>query len=143
MDEQDDGQSRRTDLDVTWGFHSHACLQQRSQKTPPAGDAGDRHACLQQRLQEAPVYGDAGDEIFKTMDSSQGGAVDARSVPASRTGTVETMGSSQGGAVDASSVRAGRAESGSDASAAFGTDHGNGDGPPAVLSDKEAPEIIS
>ena len=44
------------------------------------------------------------------MDSSQGGAIDASSVPAGRAETVETTDLSQGGAVNASSVPAGRAE---------------------------------
>ena len=77
------------------------------------------------------------------MDSSQGGAVDASSVPAERAETVETMNSSQEGAMDASSVPAGRAESCSDASAASGTDQGNDKGPPAVLSGKAADELSS
>ena len=77
------------------------------------------------------------------MDSSQGGALDASSVPAGRAETVETMDSSQGGAVDASSVPAGRAESGSDASAASGIDQGDGEGLPAVLSGRAAHELSS
>ena len=44
------------------------------------------------------------------MDSSQGGEVDASSVPAGRAETVETMDSSQGGAVDACSAPSGRVE---------------------------------
>ena len=58
------------------------------------------------------------------MDSFQGGAVDASSVPAGRAETVETVDWSQGGAVIASSVPAGWAESGSDASEASGTREG-------------------
>ena len=46
-------------------------------------------------------------------------------------------------AVDASSVPAGRAESDSGASAASGTDQGNGDDPPAVLPGREAHELSS
>ena len=130
MDEQDEGLARLTDLDVTWGFDLHVYLRDRSQEAPAAGDASDLHACLQERSQEAPVTGDAGDGTAETMDSSQEGAVDASSVPAGRAETVETMDSSQEGAVDASSVPAGRAESGSDASAASGTDQGNGQGSP-------------
>ena len=77
------------------------------------------------------------------MDSSQGGAGGASSVPAGRAGAVETMDSSQEGAVDASSVLAGRAGSGSDASAASGTDQGNGEGPPTVLSGRAVNELSS
>ena len=123
MDEQDEGLARLTDLDVTWGFDLHAFLLERSQEAPAAGDAGDGTA--------------------ETMDSSQGGAVDASSVPAGRAEAVETMDSSQGGAVDASSVPAGRAESGSDASSTSGTDQGNGEGPPAVLPGGAAHELSS
>ena len=90
MDDQDEDLARLIDLDVTWGF--------------------DRHVFLQERSQEAPVAGDAGDGTAETMDSSQGGAVDASSVPAGRAETVETMDSSEGSAVDASSVPAGKAE---------------------------------
>ena len=143
MDEQDEGLARLTDLDVTWGFDMHAFLRERSQETPAAGDAGDLNACLQERSPEAPVAGDAGDGTAETMDSSQGGAVDASSVPPGRVETVETMDSSQGGAVDASSVPEGRADSGSDASAASGTDQGNGEGSPAVLSGRAAHELSS
>ena len=121
MDEQDEGLARLNDLDVTWGFDLHAFLRERSQKAPVAGDTCDGTA--------------------ETMDSSEGGAVDASSVPAGRAETVETMDSSQGGAVDASSVPAGRAESGSDASATSGTDQGNGEGPLAVLSGRAAHEL--
>ena len=56
---------------------------------------------------------------------------------------METMDSSQGDAVDASSVPAGRAESGSDASAASGTDQGNSEGPPAVLLGRASHELSS
>ena len=48
---------------------------------------------------------------------------------------------SQGGAVAASSVPTGRAESDSGASAASGTDQGNGEDPPAVLSGRAAHEL--
>ena len=122
MDEQDERLARLTDLDVARGFDLNAFLRERSQETPAAGDAGDLHACLQERSQEEPVAGDAGDETAETMGYFQGGAVDASSVPAGRAKTVETIDSSRGGAVDASSVPAGRAESGSNASAASGTD---------------------
>ena len=122
MDKQYEGLDPLVDLDLTWGFDLHAFLRERSQETPAAGDAGD--------------------EAVETMDSSQGGAVDAYSVPTGRAETVETINSSQGGAVDASSVPAGRAESDSGASAASG-DQGNGDGPPAVLSERAAHELSS
>ena len=99
MDEKDEGLTRLTDLDVTWGF--------------------DLHAFLQERSQEASVADDAGDGTAETMDSSQGGAVDTSSVPAERD------------------------ESGSDASATSGTDQGNGEGPPAVLSGRAAHQLSS
>ena len=118
VDERDNGLDRLNDLDVTSGFDLRTFLWESSQETTAAGDAGD---------------GTAG-----TMDSSQGGTVDASSVPAGRAETVETMDSSQGGAVDASSVPAGRTDSDSRASAVSGTDQGNGDDPPAVLSEKAA-----
>eukprot|EP00904_Undaria_pinnatifida_P004473 jgi/Undpi1/14026/HiC_scaffold_9.g03677.m1 len=143
MDEQDEGLARLTDLDVTWGFDLHAFLRDRSQETPAASDAGDLHACLQERSQEEPVAGDDGDGTAETIDSSQGGAVDASSVPAGRAEKVETMGSSQGGAVDASSVQTRGAESSSDASAASGTDQGNGEDSPAALSGRAAHELSS
>ena len=94
MDEQDEVLARLTGLDVTWGFDLHAFLQERPQETPAAGDAGDLLACLQERSKEAPVAGDAGDGTAETIDSSQGGAVDASSVPAGRVEKVETMDSS-------------------------------------------------
>ena len=114
MDEQGEGLDRLADLDVTWGFDLHAFLRERSQETPAAGDAGN--------------------ETVETMDSSQGVAVDASSVPVGRAETVEALDSSQGGAMDASSVLAGRAESDSGASAASDTDQENGDDTSAVLS---------
>ena len=98
MDEQDEDLARLTDLDVTWGF--------------------DQHACLQERSQEAPVAGDAGNGTAETTDSAQGGAVDASSVLAGRVETVETMDSSQGGAVSAASIPAGDDERDSGALAA-------------------------
>ena len=101
MDEKDESLARLTDLHVASGFGLFASLRERSQRTPAAGDAGDLHACVQERSQEAPVAGDAID------------------------GTAETLDSSQGGEVDASSVPAGRAETDSDASAASSTDQGN------------------
>ena len=143
MDEQDEDLARLTDLGVTLGFHLHAFLRERSQETPAACDAGDLHACLQEHSQEAPVAGDAGDGTNETMDSSQGGAVDASSILAGRAEKVETMDSSQGGAMDASSVPAGRAEIGLDASAASGTDEGNDEGSPVVLSGRAAHELSS
>ena len=82
VDELDDGLARLNDLDVTWGFGLDAFLQERTQQAPAAGDAGDWTA--------------------ETMDSSQGGAVDASSAPGGRAETADTMGSSRGG-VDASS----------------------------------------
>ena len=109
-DEQDEGLARLTDLDVAWGFELHAFLGERSQETPAAGNAGNLHARLQERSQETPVTGDAVDRTTEKMESSQGGAVDASSVPAGRTEMVKTMDSSQGGAVDAPAVPAGRAE---------------------------------
>ena len=69
--------------------------------------------------------------------------MNSSSVPAGRAETVETMDSSQGGAVDASPVPAGRAESDSSASAASGTDQGNNDDSPAVLSGRAAHELSS
>ena len=120
--ELDDGLARLNDLDVTWGFHLDAVLQERAQQAPAAGDADDGTA--------------------ETIGSPQGGAVDASSAPAGRAETVETMGSSQGG-VDASSVPVGSAESDSGASAASGTDQGNGEDPPAVLSGRAAHELSS
>ena len=123
VDERDDGLDRLNNLDVAWGFDLHAFLRERSQEIPAAGDAGDGAA--------------------ETMDSSQGGAVDASPVPAGRAETGETMGSSQGGAVEASSVPAGRAESDSGASEASGTDQGKGDDPPSVLLGRAAHELIS
>ena len=143
MDEKDEGLARLTDLDVTWGVDLHAFVRERSQETPAAGDADDLHVCLQERSQEAPVAGDAGNGSAETMDSSQGGAVDTSSVPAGRAETVETMDSSQGGAVDASSIPAGRAKSEPGASTASGTDQGNGEDTPAVLSGRAAHELGS
>ena len=119
--ELDDGPAHLNDPDVTWGF--------------------DLDAFLQERVQQAPAAGDAGDGTAETMNSSQGGAVDASSAPAGRTETPETMGSSQGGAVDASSVTAETAESVPGAAAASDTDHGNGEDPPAVLLGRAADEL--
>ena len=45
--------------------------------------------------------------------------------------------------MDASSVPEGRADSGSDASAVSGTDQGNGEGSPAVVSGRAAHELSS
>ena len=122
-------------------------MQERSQEAPVAGDAGDGTAETMGSSQGGAVdaslvpTGRAG--TVETMDSSQGGAVDPSSVPAGRVETVETMNSSQGGAVDVPSVPAGRAEGGSDASAASGTDQGDGKVPPAVLSGRAAHELSS
>ena len=69
--------------------------------------------------------------------------MDASSLPAGRTETVETMDSFQGGAVDASSVPAGRAESDSGASAASGTDQWDGEDPPAVELGRAAHDLSS
>ena len=76
-----------TDLDVTWGFDLHAFLQERSQKTPVAGDSGDGTA--------------------EMMDSSQKSAMDASPVPLGRAQTAETMDSPQGGTMDAPRSRRG------------------------------------
>ena len=99
MDKQDEGLDRLPDLDVTWVFDLHTFLRERSQETSAADDAGD--------------------------------------------GTAGTMDSSQGGAVDASSVPAGGAEIDPGALAASDTDQGNGDDPPAVLSGRETHELSS
>ena len=77
MGEQDGGLYRPNDLDLTWGFDLHPFFRGRSQEEPAAGDAGNGTA--------------------ETMDLSQGGAVDASSVPTGWAETVETVGSSQGG----------------------------------------------
>ena len=143
MDEEDERLDRLIDLDVTWRVDLHAFLRARSHVAPAASDAGDLRACLQERSQEAPVADDAGDGTVATMISSHKSAVQPPSVPARRAETVETVDSFQGGTVDASSVPAGRAESASDASAAPGTDQGNGDGSPAVLSCRAAHEPSS
>ena len=86
MDELHDGLALLNDLDVTL--------------------ESDLDAFSQERAQQAPAAGDAGDWTAETMDSSQGGAVDASSAPA------------------------GSAESDSGASAASGTDQGNGEDAP-------------
>ena len=143
MDEEDEGLDRLIDLDVTWRVDLHAFLRERSNVAPAASDAGDLHACLQERSQEAPVADDAGDGTVETMNLSQESVVEPPSFPAGRAETVETMDSFQVRTVHASSVPAGRAESGSDASAASGTDQGNGDGSPAVLSCRAAHEPSS
>ena len=109
MDELHDGLALLNDLDVTL--------------------ESDLDAFSQERAQQAPAAGDAGDWTAETMDSSQGGAVDASSAPGGRAETADTMGSSRGG-VDASSFPAGSAESDSGASAASGTDQGNGEDAP-------------
>ena len=142
VEEQDGGLDRLNDLDVTWGFDLHAFLRERSQETPAAGDAGDGTAetidSSQGGAVDASSVPEGRVETVDMMYSSQGGAVDASSVPTGRAETVETMDSSQGGAVDASLFQAGRAESDSGASAASGIDQENGDDPPAVLSGRAA-----
>ena len=117
MDEQDEGLARLTDLFATWGVDLRAFLQGSSQETPAAGNGGDLRACLLERKHVAPVAGDAAD------------------------GTAETMDSRKGVAVEDSSVAAGRAECDSDASAAFGTDEGDGKGPPAVMAVRSPLEV--
>ena len=71
----------------------------------------DLNAFLLKHIQHASAAGEAGDGIAETMDTSQGGVVDASSVPIGRAETAETIRSSQGGVVDASSVSEGRVES--------------------------------
>ena len=73
MVEQDEYLARLTDLDVTWGFDLH-----------------DLHAFLRERSQETPVAVDAGDGTAEMMGSSQGGEVDASSVPTGRAERVDT-----------------------------------------------------
>ena len=114
INEQDEVLAWLTDLNVTWGVDLHAFLRDRSHKAPVAGDAGDLHVCLPERSQEAPVAGGAGD------------------------GTAETMDSSQGDALDASSAPTGKTENDSNALSTSGTDQGNGEEPPTVLSAKAA-----
>ena len=82
VDELDDDLAHLNDLDVTQGFDLDTFLQERARQAPSAGDDD---------------------------------------------GTAQTMDSSQGGAVDASSVPAGRAESALSAASTFGTDLGNGE----------------
>ena len=141
MDEQNEGLARLTDLDMTWGFDLHTFLRERSQETPAAGGAGDGTVETMDSSQGGAV--DASSvpagraETVETMDSSRDRAVDAFSIPAGRNETVETIGSSKRGKVDASSVPARRAESDSGASAASGTDQGNGDDPLAILSGRQ------
>ena len=89
---------------------------------------------MRERTQQAPAVGEAGGGTLETIGSSQGGAVDAPSVPEERADT-EMIGSYQGGAVDAPSVPAGRADS--DPSASSTTiDQGDGEDTPEVLSGK-------
>ena len=97
--EKDDILGRLNDLDVTWGIDLRACLQERAQAVSVAGDAGD--------------------------------------------GTAETIDSSQGSAIDASSVPTERAKSNSGASAASGTDQGSGDDLPVVLVRRDAYKLSS
>ena len=147
IDEKDEGLDHLIDLDVTWGFGLHAFLRERSQETPAAGHAIDGTVETMDSSQggtmDASSVPPARAETVETTDSSQGGTMATFSVPAGRAETVETTDSSQGGTMDASSVPAGRAESGSGASAASGTDQGNGEDPPAVLSGREAHELSS
>ena len=61
MDEQDGGLDRLNDLYVTWELALRSFLQGRSQEAPAAGGAGDK--------------------TVEAMAFSQGGVVDAFSVP--------------------------------------------------------------
>ena len=65
--ELDDSPDHLNDLDVTWGF--------------------DLESFIQERVQQAPTTGKAGEGLAETMDSSQGGAVDASSTPLRRVKT--------------------------------------------------------
>ena len=123
VDELDDGLAHLNDLDVTWGFGLDALLQERVQQAPAAGKAEDGAA--------------------ETLDSSQGGVVDASSAPIRRTETAETMSSSQRGTVDSSSAPAGRAEKDPGAVSASNTGEGNDEDPPAVLSGRPTRELSS
>ena len=73
-----------------------------------------------------------------TIGSSQGGTVDASLVWRAES---ETSGSPQWGAVDASSVPTEMPESDLSAGSTFGTDQGDGGGPPAVLPGRKAHEL--
>ena len=73
VDALDDGRAHLNNLDVTWGLDIDEFLQERAQQAPAAGEVGDGTA--------------------ETMGPSQGGAVDASSVPRRRAETAETMGS--------------------------------------------------
>lgn len=63
----------------------------------------DLDAGLEKRAQQTPTADDAGARTPKSVDSSQGGAGDAFSVPAGRAERVAMNALSQGGTVDASS----------------------------------------
>ena len=140
--------------------------QERRQQAPAAGDAGYGKAKTIGSSEGAGVDASsapAGKVESETRSSSQGGAVDAFSAPAGRAesettgssqgGAVdtssapvgraesETSGSSHGGAVDASSIQAGRAESDLSAASTSGTDQGNGEYPPSILSGRAAHEL--
>ena len=69
--------------------------------------------------------------------------MDTLAVPTVRVETVKTVDTSQGDAVDASSVQAGRAEKNSGASLASGIVPGNGDDHLAILSGKAGHELSS
>ena len=129
------------------GFDLHAFLRERSQETPAAGDASDWTVETMDSSQggtmDASLVPAGRAETVETMELSQGGTMDASSILAGRAEIVETIYSIQGGAMDACSVPEGRAESDSSASAASGTNRGNGDDPPAVLSKREAHELSS
>ena len=143
MGEQDEELARLTDLDVTWGFDLHAFSRDRSQETPAAGDAGDLHACLQERPQEAPVAG----ECWR-RNSRDDGFV-------SRGRGIRLFGPGREGRNSRDDIFVSRGRDGrllgpgregqynSDASAAPGTDQGNREGPPAVLSGRPAQELSS
>ena len=118
--ELDDHLAHLNDLDMTWGFDPDTFLQERRQQAPAAGDAGNGKA--------------------ETIGSSQGGAVDAFLAPAGRAKS-ETIGSSQGGAVDAFSFLSERAKSDLSAASTAGTDQGNGEDSPAILSGRAAHEL--
>ena len=125
MNELDDSLAHSNDLNMTWGF--------------------DLDACLQETARHAHAAGEAGDGTTETIDSSQGGAVDASSASMRRAETAETMDLSPGGVVDASSVPAGWVFAGSDpgAASASDTNQGNGEDLLAVLSGKPAHERSS
>ena len=123
MDEHDDGLAHLNALDVAWVLDLDALMQERTQKVPAAGEAGDAKP--------------------ETMGSSPSGAVDASSAPSGRAETAKTMGSFQGAAVDASAVSTGRAESDPGAASASDTGQGNEAGPSAIVSGRPGHELSS